>query len=212
MVGTFDAENGWITITAHVGGYEAGVTLPTIICTIERRSNGEAWVQVGEAFNTTTTFVDKAPTTRGVNEYRATSESIARTTTQSENLQIVTSELFGYISTGNNFSEVSRLNLNMTFVTTDGVEKTLHQVVDSPLPHETIGNFYTSTIACTAVLDPAINTVTELQNVALTRGPVLWRDPTGRRIFGSLSPIQGSQDWTELATVSFTITRLDHKE
>ena len=132
----------------------------------------------------------------------ATMSTVSLTTTEGK---------WAYLSTGAGFADVVRLYGNLQINPTDGLARELHQFAGRALPVEFSGLAQGSSVSVSGLLDSESSTLDDFKASALTPTICLWRDPTGRLMFGSLSPIQGAQDWTELATVSFTVTAVDHE-
>jgi len=208
----FDEVHGWMTLTLEADGYSPGVTEPIVAVDVERRRDGGEWVSVALGLSGSAVVTDKAPVTAGLNEYRAIVYSaLPSTAIMATVAATVTASRWAYLSTGTGFGDVARLYGNLQINPTDGISRALHQFAGRPLPVEFAGIAQASSVAVSGLLDSDSSTLADFKARALARTICLLRDPTGRVLFGSLSPIAGAQDWTELATVSFTVTAVDYE-
>jgi hypothetical protein len=111
------------------------------------------------------------------------------------------------------FDQLAVVACEIVTSSTAGRRKALYHFAGRPKPVEFSGQATDLVVDVkgTVVGDPT--TVTDMETMAITTGIVLWRDPSGRRIYGSLSPVQNSQksmSSPEVWDVGFTVTEVDY--
>lgn len=190
---------------------------------IQRRINGGAWVTWAAGIvlpgDFTVNVTDVAPITNGLNEYQALVFSALPSSTVSNIASLsVDDELWGFLGYGNNFSTIVKMRARLAMRVAVGRSKATYYFAGRSKPVELSGEQTRFGLAVSATLmGPSNGGVSSepsaIEAAAITTGPVLWRDHTGRRVFASLSDV--IVDYTTLANkypVSFNLTEVDFDE
>lgn len=186
------------------GGGEAEATAVTITRTIDGAAevvHDEYPVSVGSF-----TFLDPTPTINGVNVYTVTTISgDGATVDEVENL--TTSEgLWAFLNTGDGYTQIVKFFGNLTLGSTPTRESALVAAAGRTLPIALFGDLSTLEVPGSAtILVGEGSTVEEIETFLRTAGKVCYRDPTGRRIFGS---VRGSfnERGDEVAEFSYVVS------
>jgi hypothetical protein len=211
---SYDTGFGWVVLTLVADAVVGGVTVAATSVDMQRSLDGGlTWVQFATGVDPNAVLVDSRATINGTNEYQAVVHSALPSSRITTPVTYVTTEVkWAYLSSGAGFGTVTRLFANLTLDPTFGRTRALYQFAGRSLPVEYDGEFLTETLNVTALLDMSENTFAEFRTQAQAGGTVLWRDPTGRRLFGAISPIGGTQAVAQIGGVSFTVTKTDYTE
>lgn len=180
---------------------------------------GTTWVLIGDALPENATMVDPLPLVGGVTLYKVTAVSATPSSATSADVELdTTSETvhksWCFANWGDGFVQGVRLRAGVITNASTSRDKVLQHYSDRPDPVEYAGSPRAHSIAISARLAPTISgesTWDELEALADIPAPVCWRDPTGRRVFGSTGAVGVSSEGIEqIGTV--TLTRTDHRE
>lgn len=195
ITATFDRISGSailsITTPPPVPGEESASSVK-----IYRRipSIDPVWKLIGTSNDVTTTIVDKTPHISAPNEYRVISWSGIPSSSTSDTIVLNIDEPYWhYFNYGPNYGRVVRVWANPVVKTGMVREKELYHFADAndvTYPSELMGNQIRKQISVQIELtDPVIHgnelgssTFEKLEELAIMMGPVLYRDPIGRRL------------------------------
>ena len=212
-----------------------GSTVPVDYVDVQRRINGGEWVTIMVHVEVPTSVLDMTPPSVGTTEYRLIITSITPSqqvgpivTVEGENLceHGVDNGEWVFVSYGLDFSTVLRFHGNPEIGSTTGRTRVAQHFLGRPDPVALLGGNTTTTVKaagalhyaeCCYELDPAgdchhDSPVADWEAAGTDSGVVLYRDYTGRRIFGLLSEVECSFAYVNYGTVSFTVTEIDYDE
>lgn len=180
---------------------------------IERSVDGETWELVAEGLAPESAVQDWECLSHGVTQYRVTaytdigaSESVVQ--------QVLAESWAIWISGGQSFSEVARLPYDPGVSISAGRDRTTHQFEGRPLPVAYASEHLSRTVQASGTLlddDELVATRDQLIIVDQDPWPVhLYRDPTGARIYGSLSPVQIAREADGVWAWSLSLQETDH--
>ncbi len=215
----YDEEWGVVTINLFPRP-PVGAQLPAEEVNIWRRIDGSDWLLIARAVlasETGGTTVDTQPGVHNLNEYRL--EVFAGAPTYSSKVMeppcsVQTEEKNrGFLTTGAGFEFILSLECGLGVGTTNHLDKALHHFAGRPYPLEFSGTARTAVVSVTGTTTGGNSPVEAWEAMAFTPGIVLWRDPSGRRVYGSLGDIAtGLMDmgFPDVWTVSFPVTEVDY--
>lgn len=201
---------GFIELTLQAG--DDGSAPATSYLKLERKIDDGEWELLAAELPPFTTYLDWSASLTGVNTYRVT--AISALPSESHTLHSV--DMTGvdscdvYLNGGPGFSIVARLHYVDSKNVQTGRERVLKQFAGRSKPVEFSGIVVSRSLTVSARMIPPDGcraeqaTREELEELFSLPGPHLFRDPSGRRMWCSLSDLQVSYDY--LGTVSFTMT------
>ncbi|MBK0420152.1 fibronectin type III domain-containing protein [Leucobacter sp. CSA1] len=209
---------GSVMQTAWDGEPDASTSTATMVpatnhLSIERSVDGEVWELVAEGLAPESAVQDWECLSHGVTQYRVTaytdigaSESVVQ--------QVLAESWAIWISGGGSFSEVARLPYDPGVSISAGRDRTTHQFEGRPLPVAYASEHLSRTVQASGTLlddDELVATRDQLIIVDQDPWPVhLYRDPTGVRIYGSLSPVQIAREADGVWAWSLSLQETDH--
>lgn len=191
-----------------------GVAPETESISLERSLDGGlSWQLLEEGLGLNTEYADWETPADGEVQYRATAIS-ALPSKASATTSLVIDGLADpvvWISGGPGFATVARLRYDPKVSGTTGRERVLNRYAGRSLPVESSGVGTPRSLTVKAFILPGGDSSTreELEAVVALPGPHLYRDPDGRRLYGSLSDVSWSRDLDGTTEVQLTITEAD---
>lgn len=220
----YEADFGRMVLTVIGSAPVGGVTEPIAFVDLQRQINGGEWVTWATGITLsvgtlTAVLVDTAPTVNGTNTYRAiTRSALPSSAISSETTNVTAEQRWGFLSTGNSFSEVVRMRARLSSRALTGRSKDNYHFAGRAKPVELSGEETNLGLSIVATLYPSSrggqsSEPQEVEELALTSGLVLWRDYTGRRIFASLSGVNIDYNTDSvLYPTAFNLTQVDYDE
>ena len=225
--GTTSFSDGFSNTWSLVGNAAIVMAIPGTVAIdtvdLQRQIDGGDWVTwvTGIVLNVSlqATVIDTAPTVKGNNNYRAIIRSNTPSSKFSPEVNINVAEpLWGFLTTGPGFATLVRMRALLARRATVGRNRSTYHFAGREKPVELSGEETSLALAVSATLYPPSqggqsSEPEELEDLALTTTPVLWRDYTGRRIFASLSNVDITYDVVaNKFPVGFTLTQVDYDE
>jgi hypothetical protein len=212
----YDSLSGTIVLSVSADGPTGGVTVAVTSMDIQRQIDGGEWINIvtgytfdGSAF----TIIDTKPTIAGSNNYRVLAHSAVPTSGYSaEDEEVVAEEDWSFLSTGTGFQDIVRMKAAPTFSSSAVRERVLYHFAGRVWPVQFIGEAQNLQLSISGTLTDNSSTPEEFEAMAYSDAIVLWRDPSGRRVFGSMGQVQTSRTSHILSTVSFDVTEVDYDE
>lgn len=197
-----------------------GVAPETASLVLERSvDGGNTWVEVG-TYATEGNVLDYQAPSGGTFHYRATALSTAlsaSTTVVAVTVPAVAANRVIWLGGGPGYAQVVKLAFDPEVDYEGGRERTTHAFAGRSVPVEFSSMRAPKTISVSATLLPDINGQTaggvtgssrdDLEDLFDLPGPHLYRDPTGRVLYGTLSGLSWSRAPGGKGGVSFSITR-----
>ena len=197
---------GYGQVDLLIGSPGAG-EVAAVTVTVTRTIGGVTETLVeGYAVASALTFLDTTPVVRGTNTYTVTtvSSSGSQATVTAD---LVTAELRrAFLSKGAGYTTVCVIGANLDVGESLGVAAGTVQAAGRVKPIGLYGVETSVRVKVTStVIDGFGSTVDELRGILLAPGRACYRDPSGRRLFGS---VQGSVGYSSYnrRDVSFTLT------
>lgn len=220
LAAAYDAGAGAMVLTITGDDPVAGVTVAIDHVDVQRQIDGGVWVTAiaGVVLTPVATVLtaivsDPAPTIAGTNAYRLVAYSALPSSETSSTVTVVTAEkLWSFLSYGDRFATVARMRATPTFGSTAQRDRALYHFAGRALPVQLTGEAVDLALTVSGQLRDTSSTPEEFEAAAYTAGVVLWRDPTGRRVFGSIGQVQTQRSSKFAAQVSFTVTEVDYAE
>lgn len=220
---SYDAESGSTIIVITGNPAEDGVTAEIVSVDLQRKIDDESWVTfasgiVLDPVSLSTTVLDLLPTIRGTNTYRAIAYSAVPSSVTSDEVIVVTTGTDDWCflngTDSNGFAVVLRLRDNVQVRANPSRERQIYHFAGREKPVQLTGEATDLVLTITADLwlDSAASKPDEFESLGSEPGVVLWRDTTGRRVFGALSSVEARRNDAVVVPVSFVITELDYTE
>jgi hypothetical protein len=214
----YDTGSGAMVLTVTGEDPEEGVTAAIDTVTIQRAINGGGWLTIvvglvlaGDPL--TAIVLDTAPTINGLNTYRAVAYSALPSSAMSDEEEAATSEgNWAFLSAGPGFASVVKFRALPSFKGAAGRDKALHHFAGREKPVELAGEATSLAVSVSGELRGGSSSAEEFEAMGRIRGVVLWREPTGRRVYGSLSSVQTVRESYRSASVSFSLAEVDYTE
>lgn len=215
----WDEQQGGVSIAVREG--EGEEDPETVKILIERSIDGQTWELVAEV-DGTASLVDWESLSYGETQYRATAFTSEGAAAIATAVARATSGAL-WLSGGPGFGVTGRLPFDPTVSITAGRQRTTKQYAGRSLPVAYTGQALTRTVAVSGRVtdrDEETADVALLTRIAfLEEDMFLFRDPDGRRIYGSISQIQMPREssaphpdgWDGLWGYSFTLTETEPK-
>lgn len=218
LVVEYDVDSGAITATATNPAPGAG-EVPAVFNRLYRDG-----VLISDNFPLDGTWTDRVPQLGVVSTYRLVAVSAIPSTSTAEVDCVAELDLerrWIFVNGGADYSILGRVLWNASAVRTLGVERALVQFEGAQYPTEFVGTAVSDqirvsgdTIGIPEAPDPGDEGEWgPFETLALLPGPVIYRDPLGRRLVGSISEVTISAGPDSgSAQVSFTVTRTGDAE
>ena len=154
----------------------------------------------------TLTLLDTTPTINGLNTYRVTTNSDDGATTATVEEMTTNETTWAFINTGAGFADIINFAGNLKFTATPRRETALVQAAGRRSPIALFGAQESLTVNGSAtILRDDGSTPDEIETLIQSAGKVCYRDPSGRRMFGTLEGNVNRPSSLE-AQLSYTIT------
>lgn len=210
---TYDEDTGSVGIVLIPLGPVGGESVPAVTVDIERSIDGGPWVMIAEGIPPDSSVVDTAPSIHGETCYRVTVHSDLPSSRQQEPVCVTTTEGDnGYINAGPGFDEVFVIECELVVASTASREKALYHFAGRPRPVEFSGQSLNRVLSVKGGITGDPTTVYMMEALGQTPGIVLWRDPSGRRMWASIGEVQCQQVSMFVPNyweVSFALTEVD---
>lgn len=217
--GDWDDAQGGVTLTVTFG-QDAG-TDPTVTFTVERSvDGGDTWEPVlAGAVDGDVSLVDWEAPSSGDTTYRATAYTVEAAAAATV-IVVNADSIAVWLSGGPGFGVTGRLPFDPAVKITPGRQRALKQYAGRSLPVALAGEAISRIVAVSgttfdeALADQATANVAQLTRLAQLEEPLfLFRDPDGRRIYGSIDPIDmdrnGVASRNGMWGYAFTLTEAD---
>lgn len=218
ITASYDTPSGSMVLTIVGDDPVGGVSVSIDTVTIQRSINSGPWVTLIEGLvlaglPLTAVVLDTAPTIYGTNIYRALVFSATPSSAMSaEEVNVTAEDEWSFLSAGPGFSQVVRMKATPAFKGDASRRRSLHHFAGREKPVQLEGEAVTLAVGVQGSLRGDSSTVEEYEAIAAVPGIVLWREPSGRRIFASLAKVGTSRTNRRWADVAFNLTEIDYTE
>lgn len=226
--GAYDECSGSVSLALAALAPAAGETAVQSV-TVERRIAGEeTWTKLVSGLTLPATFVDVLPSTVLTNQYRVTALSAAPSYRTYPTVEVTPPSgagcaLWVFLSYGDAFLKTLRFRGSPEISEEVSRLRETRHFLGRRRPVLLMGNNTTRTVNVSGVLMwnlpnvPAAgcgwdSPAREWLEAGLNAEVVCYRDYTGRRVFGMLSPVQASDGVPRRGTVSFSVTETEYTE
>lgn len=218
ITASYDVLSGSMVLTVVGDDPVESVTVAIDTVTIQRSINGGAWVTVvaglvlaGDPL--TAIVLDTAPTINGTNTYRAlVFSALPSSDISPEETEVTDEGLWCFLSAGPGFAQIVRMRKKPSFKASVARERQLYHFAGREDPVQLEGEASTLAVQVSGILRDDSSTPEEFEAIAKVSGVVLWREPTGRRVYCSLRQMQTVRETHLWSTVSFDLTKADYTE
>lgn len=206
--GVWDRETGSVVLTITNPPFEEGEA-EAVSNTVWRSING-VWEVVASNVPPNTAITDRVPALRANNTYRVTAVSAIPSSKDSDPLVITTDDARGriFINGGPGYATTVRLRDNAALNISFERATAFNRYAGRPFSVATEGEALTHTIGVSARLGPDTSTLAEIQGLVRDGGPMIYRDPDGRRFRAKVTGLSSGRSGVK-TTVSFTVTEVD---
>jgi hypothetical protein len=212
---TYDSGSGCMVLVITGDDPVGGSTVDIDTVSVQRSINGGPWVTLASGLmlvDDATTVLDTTPTIWGTNTYRAVAlSSLPSSATSAEEVVPTAESRWCYLSAGPGFATIVRMLPLPTGQGQPSRDRALYHFADRQLPVMLQGQAIDMVVTAGATLSPDSSTRDEVEAMGTVTGPALWRDLTGRRVYGAVSVSTGRSN-KRYPDVSLTITQIDHTE
>jgi hypothetical protein len=218
VTAAYDELSGSMVVTLVGDAPTGGVTVAIDTVTLQRSINGGDWVTVTAGIvlsgsPLTAIVLDLMPTINGSNSYRALVFSATPSSGISSEVVNQTAEkAWSFLSAGPGFARIVRMRAAPKFAGEASRVRALRRFADREKPVQFEGTGVNLAVGVEGTLRDDSSTVEEYEAIASVPGIVLWREPTGRRIFASLAKVRTARTSHIWAEVSFDLTEIDYTE
>jgi hypothetical protein len=214
----YSQESGSTVLTLTPTPSDGGVTnLPATGVDIQRRLLDQAtgsygaWETLAVGVPPATTLVDTTAPIAADGEYRAVAYSAAPSAKISEAVPPTGQEdRWVYLSGGANFQQVARLMGNVALRTTTTRDRALYSFAGRKRPVMFAGEAVTRIIDVAGLLDGESSSPAEWEELIASSDVLLFRDPLGHRVFGSVPQVAIDYLGNEMYAISFTVTEVSY--
>lgn len=212
---TYDEDTGSVGIVLTPQAPVGGSTVAASTVDIERSIDGGPWVLIADDIPADSAVVDTQPSIRGENCYRVTVSSATPSTRVQAPVCVTADEGDnGFLTTGSAFDDLLLVMCDLDVSAVTGRAKQTYSFAGRAWPVEFSGESLSQTVAVKGTITGDPTSWADIEAFALTPRIVLWRDPSGRRVYGSLGAVstalRGGMTFRDVWEASFTITRVDH--
>jgi hypothetical protein len=214
----YSQESGSTVLTLTPTTSDGGVTnLPATAVDIQRRLLDPAtgtfgeWETLAASVPPATTLVDTTAPIAADGEYRAVAYSAAPSASFSAPVPPAGQEdRWVYLSGGSNFGQVARLMGNVALRTTTTRDRALYSFAGRKKPVMFAGEAVTRIIDVAGLLDGESSSPAEWEELIASSDVLLFRDPLGHRVFGSVPQVAIDYLGNEMYAISFTVTEVSY--
>jgi hypothetical protein len=219
ITAVYDESSGSMVLTLVGDDPTGGVTVAISTVTVQRSINGGTWVTIvselvlldGDPL--TAVVLDTAPTINGTNAYRAIVYSaLPSSATSVQEIAVTAEGLWSFLSAGPGFEQIVRMQAAPSFNAEVSRARALKRFAGRPKPVQLEGEQQNLAVSVSGQLRGTSSTVEEYEAIAVVPGIVLWREPSGRRIFATLHRVATGRDNHRWADVAFDLTEIDYTE
>lgn len=209
----YDTQTGVVVLTLNPQPNDGVNTLPATAVTIERQvfdpetEQFSDWEVVAENVAPDATIIDTTAPINGDGHYRATTFSDAPSSFRPiiPSAPAVVEEKWAYLSGGDNFDTVCRFWANIEVEWRASRSKALYYFAGRKRPTLYSGESSEKVMTVSGLITGDASRPHEWLRIAQMEGPVLFRAPGNRRIYGSLSEVNVSRIQRGLHSISFSI-------
>lgn len=224
ITASYEADFGRMIITIQGDGAVGGVTEAIASVDLQRQIDGGDWVTwvtgvVLAVGTNAATLADTTPTINGSNNYRAIIRSATPSSILSDEVEVITAERrWAFLSTGSGFESLFRFRARLGNRASRGRERNTYHFAGRDYPVELSGEAIRLVLAVQGTMYPpsrgGMSSEPEvLEEMADTTMIVLYRDYTGRRVFGSLSDVVVDYNTDSvLYPAAFNVTKVSYDE
>lgn len=216
---TFDPDTGVVAVTYQTPAPTVGEAIPDH-AQLHRWTDGR-WLLLADELPTTGTVTDPLPQLGDEVAYKITAVSLAPSTRDSDASYVLTRTPWVFVNGGPGWSTRARLKAGAEVTARRGRDKVLHTFAGDQDAVEFVGTARTTEYSVNGNVGgydrttPTLGDWRAWEAVADLPAPLCYRDPLGRRLFGSISDVQVGHQAASLkglATVSFTLRKVRHDE
>ena len=212
----YSQDAGVTVLTLLPTADDGGVTnLPSIGVDIQRRFQDLAtgifgeWETLVDMASPDATLIDTTSPIADDGEYRAIAYSNAPSALASDSVPPSgQDDRWVYVSGGPNFRQVARLMGNIALRSTTSRERSLYHFAGRKEPVMFAGSARTRIIDVAGLLDGESSSPAEWEDMIAANEVLLFRDPLGHRIYGSIPQIAVDNLGNEMYAISFTVTEV----
>jgi hypothetical protein len=218
ITASYDVLSGSMVLTVVGDAPVESVTVAIDTITIQRSINGGPWVTVVAGLELsgdplTAIVLDTAPTIKGTNTYRALILSaLPSSAVSAEEINITAETHWSFLSAGPGFAQVVRMKSAPNFSASASRQRALRRFAGRADPVQYEGENTNLGLSISGTLNGDSSTPEEYEAIATVPGVVLWREPTGRRVFASLAKVDTGRQHKFYGAVAFELTRIDYTE
>jgi len=200
---------GYVLVTATAGAEDGKPA--TVTQSVERSTDGTTWTMVADSIGLDAAVTDYESPAAGTYYYRvsAYSEALAvHRTTVTVTVPTTPVNCVIWVGGGPGFAQLVKVEWNPTIGYEGGRERALNTYDGRTIPVETssVRTPRTISVSATTLTDTDTTTRTNLEDVFDLPGPHLYRDPLGRVLYGTLSPLSWSREPGGYGGLGFSIT------
>lgn len=178
---------------------------------VQRRIDGGEWVTIATGLPVDAALTDYVPNINGVNEYRVVSHTLVPTTAEGEiSVVEVHERAFVYLNHGPDMGTGLTLIGNPDVKDKIERNRAVYAMAGRKWPVMITGTSQSQEISFGGVILPTTSAREAFESLAVTDGAACYRDPAGRRVFGSVGSIE--LGGTTLEDVSGSLQRIDYRE
>ena len=206
VTATYLPDIGWTQLGLTIASPGAGQVAATLV-TIKLTIDGATETVYDEYPSASTlTLLDTFPTIFGTNDYTVTTISNDGATTNTLATVVTAEEEWGFLSTGEGFSEVVKFGGNFELEAAPSVDSTLFKAAGRSRPIALYGTTGDLIVTGSCLVAAGFgSTADELEAFLLIPGKAGYRDPSGKRIRGLVTGQVARQD-SLLGSFSYTVT------
>ena len=228
IIGSWIRDTGSVSLHVDVPEPVPPLQVPAHSVTIYRRINGEGdWVLLADQVGLDDNITDYIPTINGVNEYRVVVFSEDGASNDGNIYSVDIDEPYWhYLNSGTGFTHVVKYWANPEIDVESTRDKQLYHFANASeknYPVELSSESVTKTFHLTGALSEssivgrslASSTSAEFENFGQSRGVVVYRDPTGHRVFSSVGGVGWQKSLYAVGqpkTFKITLHQVEHFE
>lgn len=207
---TYLQDSGWVQLDLSI--QPAGVgEAEAVSVTVTRTIDGETQVVIDRypVTEPVVTILDTTPTIRGSNEYLVRTYSEDGATADVLAALVTAERAFAFLSSGPGYSDVVSVAGSLRISAAPSREKALFKAAGRRRAIPQFGDARSLEVSGSATLTPGLgSTPQEFEAFILDAGVVCYRDPSGRRMFGT---VDGSVESPSslISAVEFTVREAD---
>lgn len=219
ITGEYDNTGGTVALTITGDDPVGGVTEAIDTVDVQRSlDGGVTWVTIaagivlaGDPLDAN--VIDTVPTLNGTNTYRVIAYSALPSSAMSDPTDVAVAEQeWGYLNNGDGFATVARVSAMPSYESATARARLLYHFAGRAKPVQFEGEALSQVLSVGGKLTAGSATMAEFEAMGRATGVFCWRDPTGRRIFGSLGPMAVKTTSKYDQTVAFALTEVDFGE